>query len=398
MATACYDPKQVYLPASFKGVAFEALDVSVEGGRRGAVGEFPFGEHTAWQDLGRKIRRYKLSGRLADNSHADDAAALMAACESIGPGPLVHPTPAVGIVTAACTMFSIKDNPVESQGVTLIDLEFVEAETPIAGFGFVDLPGLIDISGLVETVETAFAAAWTFADVFFLDVPAVTVEASRLAAVTRDALLSQPAPPRQVPAIAADLAVLAADPAPMIDVRRVWPVIANGLAAVDAHVADPHREAAFRRIANAAAAMPALPGAAGRAVDALAGSARSLAAVYLARVLAEAVPDTCQDGLDQHDRIMTMLAEETAAARQRCDQALYLALRGVTTKLQTLLLRRSYGRPPMVTYEFPGPVSQFVAAHEIYGDGRRHRDIARWNRQFPTFAMGPRLTALRSTV
>ncbi|RPH73630.1 hypothetical protein EHM76_05065, partial [bacterium] len=42
-----------YVPASFKGVQFYCVDADVEGGRRGAEGEFPFGEETAYADLGR---------------------------------------------------------------------------------------------------------------------------------------------------------------------------------------------------------------------------------------------------------------------------------------------------------------------------------------------------------
>ena len=99
MALGCYTAP--YLPASFKGVPFEALTAESEHGRRGAEGEFPFGEQTAYADLGRKIRRYSLKARFVLNSHVDDSAALIAACESPGSGALAHPTR--GIVNAACT-------------------------------------------------------------------------------------------------------------------------------------------------------------------------------------------------------------------------------------------------------------------------------------------------------
>ena len=52
MAIGCYTP--AYLPASFKGVPFDALEATYEYGRRGAEGEFPFSDTTAYVDLGRK--------------------------------------------------------------------------------------------------------------------------------------------------------------------------------------------------------------------------------------------------------------------------------------------------------------------------------------------------------
>ena len=86
MAIGCYNPDENYLPASFKGVPFEALEVTSQHGRRGAQGEFPWGENTAYVDLGRSIRTYSISGRVSDNNHIAMANALAAAVETPGAG------------------------------------------------------------------------------------------------------------------------------------------------------------------------------------------------------------------------------------------------------------------------------------------------------------------------
>ena len=71
-----------YVPASFKGVGFWCTEASIEGGRRGAEGEFPFGEDTAYADLGRKIRTFNLTAVFREDDHVGDASNPTAVCES----------------------------------------------------------------------------------------------------------------------------------------------------------------------------------------------------------------------------------------------------------------------------------------------------------------------------
>ena len=96
------------VPASFKGVQFYCTQADAQGGRRGAEGEFPFGENTAYADLGRKIRVYNLTAHFREDDHVWDSQALFMACESPGPGLLVHPTR--GAFMAACRSIKISDS------------------------------------------------------------------------------------------------------------------------------------------------------------------------------------------------------------------------------------------------------------------------------------------------
>src|SRR5262245_32405325 len=121
-----------YVTASFKGVAFQCTESDAEGGRRGAEGEFPFGENTAYADLGRKIRVYHITAVFREDSHIGDSQALFEVCQSPGPGMLVHPTR--GTFMAACRSVKIKDNS-EEQGETTAELEFVEANPVATGLG-----------------------------------------------------------------------------------------------------------------------------------------------------------------------------------------------------------------------------------------------------------------------
>lgn len=86
-------------PASFRGVPFAIIDAEGNFGRRQAVHEYPYRD-TAWiEDLGRGTRRLTLNGFIIQSSLIYTAAdvmtqrdSLIAACETLGPGTLVHPT------------------------------------------------------------------------------------------------------------------------------------------------------------------------------------------------------------------------------------------------------------------------------------------------------------------
>src|SRR5262245_3127772 len=89
-----------YKQASYKGVGFMCQEVTYEGGRRTAEAEYPFANHTNAQDMGIRIKVFHLTAVFREDDHVGDARALFAACESPGPGLLVHPT--YGGVTVIC--------------------------------------------------------------------------------------------------------------------------------------------------------------------------------------------------------------------------------------------------------------------------------------------------------
>lgn len=86
-------------PASFRGVPFAVMTGEGVFGRRQAIHEYPYRD-TAWiEDLGRATRRLTLRGFLIQSSgmyNAPDVMtqrdSLIAACEMLGAGTLVHPT------------------------------------------------------------------------------------------------------------------------------------------------------------------------------------------------------------------------------------------------------------------------------------------------------------------
>lgn len=146
-----------YLPASYNGVFFECLIAGSEHGRRQTTGEFPFGEQTAYKDMGIKIRHFSISGRFQGPDCVTQTSALIAAVETPGPGTLIHP--ARGTLTVGCTALKIKDDIVQAAGETTFDMEFVDAGnfTPQLG----SLPIIPSVSDFITNILNSFSDNYT---------------------------------------------------------------------------------------------------------------------------------------------------------------------------------------------------------------------------------------------
>lgn len=391
---ACYDPR--YLPASFKGFRFEAMTADSDHGRRGAEGEFPFGENTAYADLGRRIRHYKLKARFPTNDHIQQANRFIAVCESPGPGTLVHPTR--GVVKAACKTIKVNDDLFEGGGVSYAELEFVEANDWVSGFalGATSILG-INITPILTAAATFFSASYRPQDVPFYQSQELRSAAfdalAGIAAALDQATVGKPS--RDGWRISADLKQAAVDASPTS--KETFAAVATGLAAIDALAASAKaRYDALRAVINLGTRRITLSGAGGASQEALIALLRMLGGAYLARSAMETAPTTLQEGFKQYDVVVSVFDQELAAARATCDDDRYLALQATATDARVLLLNRAYNLPPVVEYDFAGGVHALVAAHEIYGDGKRHRDIERQNPQMLAYAMGDRVVAVRA--
>ena len=78
-------------PASFRGVPFFVADAEGQGGRRGALHQYPQRDTPYWEDLGRQARTVTLTAYLIGDDVAARAARLIEVLEAAGPGYLVHP-------------------------------------------------------------------------------------------------------------------------------------------------------------------------------------------------------------------------------------------------------------------------------------------------------------------
>jgi prophage DNA circulation protein len=367
------------VPASFKGVQFYCTDADIEGGRRGAEGEFPFGEITAYADLGRKIRVFHLTAVFREDDHVSDASALFAVCESPGPGMLVHPTRGTHMV--ACRSVKVSDKVEEEQGQSSAEMEFVEANT-MGSFGGL-LFGIIS-SGLNSTSRdsflrdyrpTAVSQPWS-KDVIdraqsLVDVTAKvttqTMPEDATAQKRRDAL--------KMEEVAQDDGLAASG-------GNVDEALSNGFYIIADNIQDPVNEfRVMKRLANAATGSSVLPpGVATESEEAVLSRHRVLAAIGMAEAAMARTYGYIDEALASMDAVLAVLEDEAKAAYEDCDNALFLELRNYAVQFNKMMNDLAYRLPGLIIVDFMGGVHPLVAAYAIYNDAKRHRDLEARNK------------------
>lgn len=389
MAIGCYTP--TYLPASFQGITFSAFDVTSEHGRNTAEGEFPFGEDTAAVNMGRKIRRFTIAGKMMDNDHVLRAARLIAAVEQPGTGVLVHPTR--GVLTVVCTSLKITDNPLESNGVTEFTADFVEANDWLTSGSVLSAVASFAVGVLASIVAPRFTLAYTPTSLPFFAQDAATEPAREVATFLAERIEAAMGAKwgvgtQAVWSAANELREIATtDRAKEAD--SVWLAITAGSAALASLVDGTTGFETFRAVANRAATIPVRSEPAAATVTA----ARTIAAGYMATFAASIVDETPAEILRRMTQVVAVLDDEIATARAICDNLALDALYAAIDDVQKTALAKIYSVPAVVSFNFIHAVPSLVAAYEIWNDSKRRNEIERNNPNYWPWQVGPHIVA-----
>ncbi len=147
-------PWRTGVQASFRGAQFKIEVGGQAGGRRNVTHEFPERDTPFTEDMGRRARRYPITGYivcgplLADYRPGRDA--LIAMCEMSGPGTLVHPT--LGTMQVCCDTYAVSETR-ERGGIATFEMVFVEAGN-LNGDGVT-----VDTQGAASTAGSGLGAA-----------------------------------------------------------------------------------------------------------------------------------------------------------------------------------------------------------------------------------------------
>ncbi len=112
------------LPASFGGAQFHVEAASKAGGRRIALHEYPKRDQPYAEDMGRKARRWPVTGYIIGPNYLAGRDALVNLLEAEGPFELVLPSTAPG--QAVCDTYSWEETR-EKGGFVTFQMQFVEA-------------------------------------------------------------------------------------------------------------------------------------------------------------------------------------------------------------------------------------------------------------------------------
>lgn len=141
-------------PASFRGVPFSVSgDPTTDGGRKNHVHEFPGRDLPYVEDLGRKARQFQVTAFVVGDNFKAQRDALLEACETAGPGTLVHPF--FGSLRVSCQGFSCADG----KRMSTIGLTFIESGAALHPTSTTDTPSLVS-----NRADTALVASGTILD------------------------------------------------------------------------------------------------------------------------------------------------------------------------------------------------------------------------------------------
>lgn len=391
MADGCYVAR--YLPASYKGVPFEAMEVNSQHGRRGAEGEFIFSENTAYADLGRRIRTYSIAGRFASNDHVALSSALIAVCELPGPGMLMHPTR--GPIMVACQQLRIRDNPMEEQGVSYFDMDMVEANVWPNGLQtLMNLLGLV-LAPLIAAVSDSFLEEYTPETVAFYDSGAVMGAAQTAVASVTDAFqqATQDQADVKIYRSLAAFQALLDDRQQLLNPPQILGALVDGMALVDKYASSSQKTNLFRSIINQNSENWVVGSTGQGSVNAFQTLMRTLGAGYMARSELETSPVDMAEAFRQYDDIVHIFEQEIAIALAACNTRLHLKLSTFFEEVKAQLLNQAYNVPAVVEFVFPSSVHSLVAAHEIWADATQFREIEARNPASWPWQVGPRIIA-----
>jgi prophage DNA circulation protein len=382
-----------YLPAAYNGVFFEGIVAGSEHGRRGVSGEFPFGEQTAYQDMGIKIRKYSITGHFQGPDCVTQTASLISAAETPGPGTLIHPTR--GVLQVACTSLKVKDELIQGAGETNFDMEFVDAGSFATGLG--SLPVIPIISGILTAVLNTFASDYTPQSVPFYSKTAVQVTTTQALNALATAFY-QAIPANSNTTVYQTLYQMqssAINNGTWVSAPATITAIQFAFAAIDTYASTAQIEYnVLQSLANTFAQTATARGVAGTCQEAIFSAMRTMCAAYMMRAATQIIQTTLEDALTQLDAIALIILEEKKNAIATGNDDLYIALAAFqSTALQTLT-NYAYNLPPIVQYSFRGGIPSLVAAHEIYGDCTQNQVLETRNPFAFPYALGPVIFAV----
>lgn len=383
MATRPNPPQwlQNFRQASFRGAVFHVDNIDSQFGRRVVTHEYAQRDRPYSEDMGRKARRFNVTGYLVGGNYGLARDALVRACEQPGPGELVHPYQ--GTLQVVCEGVTTRERRQEG-GYCEVSLTFVEdgenvfpaaisnpstavdAAADVAqGAASSVFERLYDLANLPEFVRTEMKEA---ADRLLGPVDrllSISGEFSDgVAAFARDldSLIFQPR------ALAAGFLEVIQDITNLVGKNRSTSATLHDMAAEVLRLV-PETTGTRRRQAKAQNAMEAM--------------VRQMAVSEHARVVAGQQYTSYQEALTARQQLTDELDEvsETAA------DEVFVELQGLRAKVVQALPNPRLPEIHAITMRQAAPA--IVLAYQLYGDPLRDSDITDRNKiRHPGFIPG----------
>jgi prophage DNA circulation protein len=143
--------------ASFRGVTFKIRDHNSTHGRRIIDHEFPNSDKPYTENLGRKQRKFSITGYLIGDDYMAQRDKVIDACEADGPGYLVHPY--LGQKTVECPELTVSERATDG-GFVELNFTFHETTKKVTTPQTIELDAVASAAAAaVESVRSDFVEA-----------------------------------------------------------------------------------------------------------------------------------------------------------------------------------------------------------------------------------------------
>lgn len=363
--------RENYQQASFRGASFYVDSIDGQYGRRNVTHEYPDRDKPYTEDLGRKAREFSISAYLVGANYQIERDALIAACETAGPGQLVHPYK--GRMTVCCKGLTVRESR-QNGGFCELTLTFVEdgaATFPTAALNLVAAVATASAS-LISAARGDFLSNFSFPKT-----PAFVKE--QLEAVT--GLILDPLN-RVINAsndFADDWTALQND---ISDLMQQPELLADRMISAIRRVTDGNKGKAssetYRELTNRSTVPPVRVTTSTRQTqsdcqDALIALTERVALACNCELAAGFAFDSYQAAESEREQLLRELDDKADTA----PDVVYYELVNVRTQLAKAL--PAPGLPEIQTVQVRTTVPAIVEAYRLYGDASKESDIVSRN-------------------
>lgn len=398
-----------YRAASFRGVPFFVESADSTHGRRQAVHEHAQRDVPYTEDLGRKAREFSVSGYLIGAEYQTQRDELIKACETAGPGVLVHPYR--GEMTVTCRGLGVSESSNEG-GMCLVKLTFLESGEASYPSAKVDTVNAISAKG---NAVTAAAEKSFVSDFLTTGFPAYVAESAATGLADLGEFMAAPGLNfagdlqaasdfyLQAKGLASDAFSLVQQPLQMVSritglfgsIRSAFGINAFGMLT-----------SLFDRSPSSYSGSTATPSRQQQATNSIAMNAlvRQVAVAEAAKAaVVTQTPVTTASGVTQVSTVPTVYDSYQAAIKVREElvdridsesestpnDELYVALSDLRTNVVKAVPDPEQDLARIVQYVPRETLPSLLVAYQIYGDAGRANEIAaRNNPPHPGFLMG----------
>lgn len=398
-----------YRAASFRGVPFFVESADSTHGRRQAVHEHAQRDVPYTEDLGRKAREFSVSGYLIGAEYQTQRDELIKACETAGPGVLVHPYR--GEMTVTCRGLGVSESSNEG-GMCLVKLTFLESGEASYPSAKVDTVNAISAKG---NAVTAAAEKSFVSDFLTTGVPAYVTESAATGLSDLGEFMAAPGVSfagdlqaasdfyLQAKSLGTDAFSLVQQPLQMVS--RITGLFGSIRSAFGVNAFDM-LTSLFDRSPSSYSGSTATPSRQQQATNSLAMNAlvRQVAVAEAAKAaVVTLTPVTTTSGVTRVSTVPTVYDSYQTAIKVREElvgridsesestpnDELYVALSDLRTSVVKAVPDPEQDLARMVQYVPRETLPSLLVAYQIYGDAGRADEIAaRNNPPHPGFLMG----------